>query len=128
MGGEDVLMYVGIKTNAWTLIPEIVEVNFKLKRYGEDSKYLAGTTWLSVTKGAITGYEEMEIKPVLEKDGKRSFVCWVACGGTLNKYHRLEIPMSQILQYLLDEGYIEITREYGYIKDIKWIKEVNLEV
>lgn len=107
-------MYKGVKTDAWSLIPKVVDVDFDIKQY--DS--LAGD-WIRVTKGGVTGYESAEWRKLIEDYPNRSvFSSWVACNGTLNKYHRLEIPMSEIIKFLKHQGLITVEREYGYIKKI----------
>jgi len=107
-------MYRAVKINAVTLIPEIVDVDFVVK-YHETLK----GDWIYVTKGAVTGFESAELENLIQDYPKRSvFAYWVACGGTLNKYHRLEIPMSEVIKFLEDQKLIEVKREYGYVKKI----------
>jgi len=107
-------MYKGIKINASTLLPEIVDVDFKVK-YHESLE----SDWIYVVKGAITGYESAQVSKLIEDYPKRSvFASWIACGGTLNKYHRLEIPMSEVIKFLEDQGLITVEREYGYPQKI----------
>jgi len=109
-------MYKAVKTNARTLIPEIVDVDFEIKQY----ESLEGD-WIRVTKGGVTGYESANIRNLVGDAHKQSiFASWVACGGTLNKYNRLEIPMSEIIKFLEHQGLIEVKREYGYIRKIIW--------
>lgn len=107
-------MYNGVKTNAWTLIPEIVDVDFEI-RYSESLE----SDWIYIIKGGVTGYESAEWRKLIEDYPNRSvFTSWLACAGTLNKYHRLDIPMSEVIKFLQDQKLITIEREYGYIKKI----------
>jgi len=109
-------LYKGIKTNAHTLIPEIVEVDFEVRK----SEWTEGD-WIYITKGAVTGYESANVRELVGDYSKRSvFSTWIANAGTLNEYHRLEIPMSEIIKYLEDQKLIETKREYGYIKEVVW--------
>lgn len=108
-------MYKGIRTNAVTLVPEVIDVEFIIRTNKK------GIDWIYISKGAITGYESAQIREMVEKYVNEScFATWVACFGTLNKYSRLEIPMSEVLKFLLDEDLITVTRDYGYIKSIEW--------
>lgn len=107
-------MYKGVKINAFTLIPEIVDVDFEI-RHSES----LNSDWIYVTTGAVTGYESVEWRKLTDDYPNRSvFTSWIACAGTLNKYHRLEIPMSEVIKFLENQGLITIEREYGYIKKI----------
>lgn len=111
MSENDIKRYVGVKTNCSTLMPKIVEVGFNIR--GD---------YINVVKGAVTGYEGANVKEIC-KDylDKGVYARWVACMGTLNKYDKLEIPMSEIIKYLIDNEYITIGKEYGYIKEIRWL-------
>ena len=111
--------YKGIRTNSHTLIPEIVDIEFEIRHF--DKGNLAGEDWLYVTKGGVTGYESAQLKEMVDSYLERSvFTTWTACMGTLNKYPRLEIPMSEVIKFLKDQGLIEVTYEYGYPKKIIW--------
>ena len=111
-------MYKAVKINASTLIPEIVDVGFEI-RYSERLK----SDWIYVVKGGITGYESADIKRLVEDYPESSvFSSWTACVGTLNKYHRLEIPMSEIIKFLEHQNLITVKREYGYVRKITWWK------
>jgi len=101
-------MYKAIKTNARTLIPEVIDVDFEIK--GE---------YIYVSKGAVTGYESASVRDIVKQYVEMSvFTCWTACSGTLNKYPRLEIPMSEIIKFLQDKELITVEKDYGYIKNI----------
>lgn len=108
-------MYKAIKTSSVTLVPEIIDVEFIIK---VDDK---GEDWIHISKGAITGYESAQIRELMEQYIKRScFASWTANFGTLNKYSKLEVPMSEILRFLLDRDLVTVTKDYGYIKSIEW--------
>ena len=116
-------MYKAIKTDAWTLIPEIIDVDFEIRQPG----YVEGS-WIYVVKGAVTGYESANVKQLVEEYPRRGvFSAWVACGGTLRKYDHLEVPMSEIIKFLEDQGLIEVKREYGYVREIIWKDELGGE-
>lgn len=109
--------YVGIMYSASTQIPRISYVEFDIKDYSENKRYLR------IVSGGVTGYEELPIKKALEEYiEKQSFTNWVACFGTLNSWNRLEIPMIEIIRYLTENEYISVIKEYGYIKKIMWLK------
>jgi len=109
-------MYKAIKTDAWTLIPEIVDVDFKIRTYESLSGH-----WIHVIKGGITGFESAEVERLIEKYPKRGvFGSWIACAGTLRKYHHLAIPMSEVIKFLENNNLVDIERQYGYIKKISW--------
>ena len=109
--------YKGIKYNSHTLLPEIIDINFEVK---DDNN---GERWVRIIKGNSTGYEGLPIKKALnEYLDKGVFINWVACSGTLNKYPRLEIPMIELINYLIDNNYIFLEKEYDYIKKINWLK------
>ena len=83
-------MYKAVKIDAVTLIPAVVDVDFKI-RYSESLE----SDWIYLTKGGVIGYESAEVRNLIEDYSERSvFASWTACMGTLNKYHRLEIPIS----------------------------------
>ena len=109
-------MYKAVKIDAWSLLPEIVDVDFEIRTH----ESLDGQ-WIHVIKGGVTGYESAEVRKLIKDYPRRSvFYYWVACGGTNRKYHRLNIPMSEVIKYLQDQGLIEVEREYGYIKKVTW--------
>lgn len=82
--------------------------------------------WVYVIKGGVTGYESAQLDKLIDGLHKESaFITWTACAGTLNKYHRLEIPMSEVIKFLLDQKLITVEREYGYIKKINRCSETS---
>jgi len=106
--------YKAIRVKSWSLEPEVIDIDFKIYEGYDDKE------WISPIPG-VTGYESGPLKRMVEEYvGKPVFSRWIACGGTLNKYDRLEIPMSEIIKYLLDKGRIRVDREYGYIKKVTW--------
>ena len=108
-------MYKAILTNCASLQPEVVDIDFEVfVGHG-------GVEWIRPVPG-VTGYESAQLKEIIKDyfDNKPVFSRWIACAGTLNKYDRLEIPMSEIIKYLQDGGRINVKREYGYIKNIDW--------
>ena len=112
----EIITYKAVKTNARTLVPEIVEVEFEI-RCSEN----LGSDWLYIVKGGVIGFESAELKNLVDVYPDRSvFATWTACMGTLNKYPRLEVPMSEIVKFLEGEGRISVEREYGYPKKIIW--------
>lgn len=111
-------MYKAVLVDAFTLIPKVVDVDFEIR--GE---------YIYVVKGGVTGYESATLKKIVDDYLERSvFACWVACMGTLRKYPRLEIPMSEIIKYLLDNEIIEVEKEYGYIKKIIWLNKKDNKI
>lgn len=108
-------MYKAILISATTLIPEVIDIDFELK--GE---------WLYVIRGGVTGFESANVKSLVEKYPKRGvFSQWVACAGTLNLYHRLEIPMSEVIKFLEKKKTIEVKRSYGYPKEIIFLQDLG---
>jgi len=115
-------VYKAVKIDAWSLLPEIVDVDFEII-YSESLK----SDWIYVTKGGVTGYESAEVRKLIEDYPKRSmFEYWVACGGTLNKYHRLNIPMSEVIKYLEDQNLVDVKRKYGYVKKVTWKNKLRM--
>ena len=113
-------IYKAIKINAVTLIPEVVDVDFEVRQH----KSIEGD-WIHITRGGVTGYESANVRELVKDYPRRSvFDSWTACGGTLNKYNRLMIPISEIIKFLESQGLIEVKYEYGYPKEIVW-KEVE---
>lgn len=109
-------MYKAIRVNAVTLIPEVIDVDFEIK-YSENLK----SDWIYVTKGGVTGYESAEVRRLVQDYPDRSvFATWTACMGTLNRYHRLDIPISEVIKFLKDQGLIETKEKYGYITEVIW--------
>lgn len=109
-------MYKAIKTDAFTLIPEIVEVDFEIRH----SESLV-SDWIYITKGGVTGYASAKVRRLVEQYLERSvFAVWSANIGTLNKYHNLDVPLSEIIKFLKDRGLITVIYEYGYPKQITW--------
>jgi len=106
-------MYKGVLFNAFTIEPEIVDIEFEIR--GE---------YIYIVKGGVTGYEGAPLKKIVnDYVDKSMFTCWVACMGTYRKYHRLSIPMYEIIKYLINNNLIELERECGYIKGVKWLGE-----
>lgn len=114
-------MYKVIRVNSWSLEPVVEEINFVTNVDSE------GIEWIHPSPG-VTGYEGAELKKIIESyvDDKPVFSRWIACAGTLNKWDRLEIPMSEIVRYLEDEGRISVEREYGYIKKVVFLESNSL--
>jgi hypothetical protein len=109
--------YCGIRTSCVSLIPKIIEVEFTLK-YNEKNK----ETWLYISKGGVTGFESAQLPDLIMKYPEKNVFCvWIANMGTLHKYDRLEIPIYEIIKYLIHNKKIVITKEYGYIKNIRWL-------
>ena len=108
-------MYKAILTKSYNLQPEIIEINFITKIDSKDRE------WIHPVPG-VTGYEGAQVKKIVEEyiKDKPVFCTWTACSGTLNKYDRLEIPMSEIIRYLEDVGRITVEKEYGYIRKVNW--------
>ena len=107
-------MYKAIRVKAWSLEPEIVDIDFEVAAGYDDKE------WIRPVPG-VTGYESGPLKSMVEEYvDKPVFSRWIACAGTLNKYDRLEIPMSEIIKYLEDNKRITVKREYGYIKEVTW--------
>jgi hypothetical protein len=110
-------MYKAVKINCSSLIPEIVDVDFKIVH--SDS---LNEDYIHITKGGVTGYESADWKKLIENYQDTSpFASWIACNGTLNRWHRLEIPMMEIIRYLLNNKLITVEKEYGYIKKVNII-------
>lgn len=106
-------MYKAIRIKSWSLEPEIIEVNF-------ETFMSSDVEWVRPIPG-VTGYESANLKKIVNDYLKKPvFSRWVACAGTLNKYDRLEIPMSEIIKWVEKIGRIETRREYDYLKEVIW--------
>ena len=107
------MTYKAILTKSWSLQPEIIEVDFEIKKHG-------GEDWIYPIPG-VTGFESAPLKKLVEEYiNEPVFSKWTACGGTLNKYDRLEIPISEIIRWLEETKQITVERDWGYIKSIIW--------
>jgi len=107
--------YKAIRIKSWSLEPEVIDIGFKVYDGYDDKE------WISPLPG-VTGYESGPLRSMVEEYiDKPVFSRWIACAGTLNKYDRLEIPMSEIVKYLEDNERIIVEREYGYIKKVTWL-------
>lgn len=116
-------MYKGIYFDCFTLVPEIIDVDFELKYY--KTKYI-DDIYVRLTKGRVTGYEECKLNKLIDDYLESGvFTCWAANMGTNRSYPRLLIPVSEIIKWLKDNEYIETTYEYGYLKEVTYTNKVK---